>query len=930
MLLRGPIAARGFRTIFSELPARSLLEDIMKQFRSFALAVALLAISGARPAAAQNTPTSDLDAAYAAWDRGDYIAALEIYARLLGSPAAATVLEPIALQTGELYRTREITPDGRAPRISPDGRYLAFETGPATAPILRIVTLDGPATTFDVAGGSDAMFSPAGDRLVYLRTIETPELVQARAEIQRTAAQTPERTRAQAIAGWIQAKNTHMIVRDLRGGTEGRIETSGLIPTTPAWSPDGMTLYFVGTREGETTRNAIHAVRFTSVACRASGGRLTGCIAGGAPVPVTTEDGFKARPRAIANFLVYDVPNQPAVREPVAGDSATAGGGRGAGGRGGAGGGGGGGRGGGAGGAPAAFVVRDLATGTVRRMTGNAVTVSADGSAIAYTLRTPNESQLLVASLRGGDPVIVKTSPTAIDAPALSPDGKQVVFQMMTKEDWELYIVGADGTGERRLTREIQHDLMPRYIAPNRILAVMGEGRHRRSYLYDATTLQRTRLFHNNTVRTIAPEYEWSASADGSKIVIVAERDGDTVSPERGVYVMDLDARVTPAEVLTRVQANLAAEKALRDKGIAMFRPIADDVRRVTEQVSIGRVYGYEKALFDFDSKNITRPGNAPAIDYLFETYKSFGYEPERQWFEPRQALGGRTANVLATLRGTENPELVYIVSSHFDSHAQGPGADDNTSGTAALLEAARVLAKHPMPATIVFASFTGEESGLLGSREWVRQAVANKVQLVGALNNDMLGWSNDHRLDNTIRYSNPGIRDIQHAAAAQFSKMITYDALYYKSTDAAAYYEAYGDIVGGIGSYPVLGNPHYHQSHDILETINHELVTEASKTTVATLMLLASSPSRLRDLKVTRFAGGTAEISWAPSPEKGVSSYIVEVTAPNGVAAPRVTVSQASATLRNVAPGSLIAVKAVNARGLEGWDWARVVVGNR
>ena len=114
-----------------------------------------------------------------------------------------------------------------------------------------------------------------------------------------------------------------------------------------------------------------------------------------------------------------------------------------------------------------------------------------------------------------------------------------------------------------------------------------------------------------------------------------------------------------------------------------------------------------------------------------------------------------------------------------------------------------------------------------------------------------MIGWANDHRLDNTIRYSNPGIRDIQHGAAMLFTQLITYDALYFKSTDAAAYYDAYGDIVGGIGSYPVLSNPHYHQPHDLLETVNHQLIAETSKTTAATLMLLASSPSRLKDLKV-------------------------------------------------------------------------------
>jgi Zn-dependent M28 family amino/carboxypeptidase len=184
---------------------------------------------------------------------------------------------------------------------------------------------------------------------------------------------------------------------------------------------------------------------------------------------------------------------------------------------------------------------------------------------------------------------------------------------------------------------------------------------------------------------------------------------------------------------------------------------------------------------------------------------------------------------VIAKLPGTTNPELIYAVSSHFDSVQGGPGADDNTSGTAALLEAARVLAGRPQAATLHFAFFTGEEAGLLGSRHYVSVAVQRGDRLVGALNNDMVGYANDNRLDNTIRYSNDGIRDIQHAAAFLFTDLITYDARYYKFTDAHAYYEAYGDIVGGIGSYPILANPHYHQSHDVLDTINHQLVADVS-----------------------------------------------------------------------------------------------------
>jgi hypothetical protein len=266
------------------------------------------------------------------------------------------------------------------------------------------------------------------------------------------------------------------------------------------------------------------------------------------------------------------------------------------------------------------------------------------------------------------------------------------------------------------------------------------------------------------------------------------------------------------------------------------------------------------------------------------------------------------------------------VVSSHYDSVAVGPGADDDTSGTAALLETARALAGHPMPATIVFASFTGEEAGLLGSREFVRLAVANNVRIVGALNNDMIGWANDHRLDNTIRYSNPGIRDIQHAAAMQFSNLITYDALYYKSTDAAAYYEAYGDIVGGIGSYPVLGNPHYHQPHDLLDGMNHQLIAEVAKTTAATLMLLASSPSRIADLQATA-GGGGATAAWTPSPERGITGYIVTWGTDANRAQRTVRVTQPRATLPGATIGTVVRVKAVNAKGMEGWDWAAATV---
>ncbi len=119
-----------------------------------------------------------------------------------------------------------------------------------------------------------------------------------------------------------------------------------------------------------------------------------------------------------------------------------------------------------------------------------------------------------------------------------------------------------------------------------------------------------------------------------------------------------------------------------------------------------------------------------------------------------------------------------------------------------------------------------------------------------------------------------------------------------------------------------MLSSPHYHQPSDLLENENHQLIAETSKTTVATLMLLASSPSRIKNLKVRRAAAGTA-VTWTPSPEAGIVSYVVAYGPPSNPLLHRVSVATPQAMIPSVDPGMKIAVRAVNARGLAGWDWA-------
>jgi hypothetical protein len=98
------------------------------------------------------------------------------------------------------------------------------------------------------------------------------------------------------------------------------------------------------------------------------------------------------------------------------------------------------------------------------------------------------------------------------------------------------------------------------------------------------------------------------------------------------------------------------------------------------------------------------------------------------------------------------------------------------------------------------------------------------------------------------------------------------------------------------------------------------------AKTTAATLMLLASSPSRIAGLQAT-LSSGAATATWKPAVETGVTGYIVTWGPADNPAQHTQRVTQPKATLSGATAGTAVQVKAVNAKGMEGWDWARATV---
>ncbi len=110
--------------------------------------------------------------------------------------------------------------------------------------------------------------------------------------------------------------------------------------------------------------------------------------------------------------------------------------------------------------------------------------------------------------------------------------------------------------------------------------------------------------------------------------------------------------------------------------------------------------------------------------------------------------------NTVATLKGTDpNDNRIFIISGHLDSRRtdvmngteDAPGANDDGSGSAAVLECARVMSKHSFPATIIFVTVSGEEQGLLGSTYMAKKARVQNWNIEAVLNNDIMGSNNSN-----------------------------------------------------------------------------------------------------------------------------------------------------------------------------------------
>lgn len=236
------------------------------------------------------------------------------------------------------------------------------------------------------------------------------------------------------------------------------------------------------------------------------------------------------------------------------------------------------------------------------------------------------------------------------------------------------------------------------------------------------------------------------------------------------------------------------------------------------------------------------------AANYIKNTFQSFGYTITTQEYF---AVGKEVQNIIVEIPGSSQPNQIVIIGAHYDSALGSPGADDNGSGIAALLELSHIYSRHPLGKTLRFVAFVNEEAPFfatdkMGSTVYAQQVKQKKENVVAMLSLDSIGYfstkKGSQKYPQKFLSSNyPTIGDFLGFVSNEDSNTLLEKSVlaFHQKTDLPVEYTAAPEWLAGIGwsdqhsfwqqGYPALmitdtapfRNPHYHLPSDTWQTID-------------------------------------------------------------------------------------------------------------
>jgi hypothetical protein len=294
-----------------------------------------------------------------------------------------------------------------------------------------------------------------------------------------------------------------------------------------------------------------------------------------------------------------------------------------------------------------------------------------------------------------------------------------------------------------------------------------------------------------------------------------------------------------PDLVLARQVANAPARPVV---------PISAATRALADEVDAQRWFDDVVTLASYNRYTNTSSILA-ARDWIAQQLAALpGVTVTTPSFEVTYGWTATAYNVIGTLPGTTQPDDWYIVGGHYDSTSQAPytaapGAEDNASGCAGVLEMARIFTLHPPPATMLFICYSGEEQGLWGSEDHAGDLVAagdaSKVRAM--LDMDMIGYEGDGVLDCLLE-TDAWAQDVLQPfvdAAAQVTSLVISTSTFAFGSDHVPYLD------NGMPALLTIENdwdiyPDYHRTTDLPANLTLEMGRQILRMNVAALAAMA------------------------------------------------------------------------------------------
>ncbi len=228
---------------------------------------------------------------------------------------------------------------------------------------------------------------------------------------------------------------------------------------------------------------------------------------------------------------------------------------------------------------------------------------------------------------------------------------------------------------------------------------------------------------------------------------------------------------------------------------------------------------------------------NPLAAQWILEQFEDMGIPVEYHYF------GSNGENVVATITGSQFPDQQYIICAHYDDMPSGnlaPGADDNASGVAGVLEAARLLKDQDLKYTVKFIAFDEEEQGLIGSNAYASQAAASNDDILGVLNLDMIAYDsdNDYEMSISTNAQSAQFTGEYTSVLATYDFDLTYNFITTGASDHSPFWNNGYQAILAIEDWNDF-NAYYHTVNDLVANCNIPYFKQMVQAAVATMASL-------------------------------------------------------------------------------------------